>query len=290
MQMTTTTFDDRRTTTSSGALVMVAAADDEMRRLLRGALEQDGHRVSEARRGAQLFDALWRLRLEGRRPDAVVIDEHLCGPSGLDVVATIRQWGWSVPVTLLTALADIHGGDLDARVVSLPEPLDGPSLRAFVRHLVPPTGDPATGLDEEAVDDSMPGRADAPRGARILVAEDDREMARVIARALERDGHEVVRLSDGAALIATLRAGPGETSGFDLLVSDVRMPGATGIDAVRELRRMGSALPVVLITAFCDEDTLTEATSVGVVAVFSKPFDVDDLRTAVHYFRKRTTG
>ncbi len=59
------------------------------------------------------------------------------------------------------------------------------------------------------------------------------------------------------------------------------MPGWNGLAVLQHLRREDWAMPFIVITAFGDEDTHQEASRLGAAAVFDKPFDVDDLRTAV---------
>jgi len=66
----------------------------------------------------------------------------------------------------------------------------------------------------------------------------------------------------------------------DLIVSDVRMPGWSGLDLLRFLRHRRSAIPVVLITAFGDRDTHERAARLG-AAVLDKPFALADLRRAI---------
>jgi DNA-binding response OmpR family regulator len=117
----------------------------------------------------------------------------------------------------------------------------------------------------------------------VLLAEDDAEMRRVVAEALRADSVDVVELSDGGRLlvdIATrLKAGRGDDS-IDLIVSDIRMPICTGLQILAALRDAHWHTPVILMTAFGDEATRKHAESLQAV-LFDKPFDIDDLRTAV---------
>lgn len=120
------------------------------------------------------------------------------------------------------------------------------------------------------------------RPPRIVLAEDDPELRRLIGSVLRRDGYDVLELVDGAQLLEYLvRQSDRNADAPDLIVSDIRMPGCTGLDVLAGVRRRDWATPVVLITAFGDRDTHEEAERLGAVAVFDKPFDLDDLRTAV---------
>lgn len=121
-------------------------------------------------------------------------------------------------------------------------------------------------------------------GLRVLVAEDDTEMRRLIVESLVRDGAEVSEAASGLSLLDRLRRLVAQEDLPHLLITDVRMPGLTGLQVLAMMRERGLKVPVILITAFGDEDIHNEAASLGALAVFDKPFDVDDLRTAVIHF------
>lgn len=119
---------------------------------------------------------------------------------------------------------------------------------------------------------------------RILLAEDDEEMRRMLAEWLRRDGYLVSEARDGVELTericeALFREGRAVP---DVLITDLRMPGRDGLDVVSLLRGADSMIPVILITAFGDEETHRRAARLGADAVFDKPVDLDELRAAVH--------
>lgn len=120
--------------------------------------------------------------------------------------------------------------------------------------------------------------------ARLLLAEDDVELRSLIASSLREDGFEVVEVADGNALVdrlADAMAADGSLDGFDVVVSDIRMPGFSALEVMTGMRRMLFRTPVVLITAFGDAKTHERALRLGAARVFDKPFDVDELRAAV---------
>ena len=91
---------------------------------------------------------------------------------------------------------------------------------------------------------------------RVLVAEDDDAMRALMVERLRRDGYELAEVATGSELLALLAqesvsGRPG--SAFDLIVTDVRMPGRNGLDAIAFLRRAGSTTPVIAVTAFPDD-------------------------------------
>jgi DNA-binding response OmpR family regulator len=115
---------------------------------------------------------------------------------------------------------------------------------------------------------------------RILLAEDDRELRDMLANVLAHDGHQVVAVPDGRELLKVL-ARPGLDSVFDLIVSDDRMPGWTGMQILSGMRSLEDRPPLILITAFADEPLRARATMLGAAAVLDKPFDFDDFRAVV---------
>lgn len=126
------------------------------------------------------------------------------------------------------------------------------------------------------------GRSPGASGLTILLAEDDEAMRRFLYDELSADGNVVVTACDGIEVLETL----GGVSKLpflppDVMVMDVRMPGYSGLHVLAALRSAQWSTPVILITAFGDERVHEEGTRLGAVAVFDKPLDIDDLRTAL---------
>jgi len=124
---------------------------------------------------------------------------------------------------------------------------------------------------------------------RILVAEDDADMRRLVVDALHKDGYDVISVSDGGRLLVTLAHEFVDKDGTeltDLLVSDVRMPTCTGMQILEQIRTAHWRIPVILMTAFGDAATREHARALGAL-LFDKPFDLDDLRTAVASLLRR---
>jgi len=115
---------------------------------------------------------------------------------------------------------------------------------------------------------------------RVLLVEDHLEMRRLLASVLRADGHVVVEASDGLEALNPLLGRPGDPE-IDLVVTDVRMPGCTGLDLLAFVRLEKPLMPVVLITGFGDIATHTEARRLGATAIFDKPFDLYAFRDLV---------
>ena len=112
---------------------------------------------------------------------------------------------------------------------------------------------------------------------RIIVAEDDREMRRLIAGTLIRDGHVVEEAPDGPKLlILVIEADPP----VDLVISDHRMPVSSGLQVLKGLRDAGWSLPFILLSAFGDEHLRSEAARLDAIFL-AKPFELEALRIIV---------
>jgi DNA-binding response OmpR family regulator len=120
----------------------------------------------------------------------------------------------------------------------------------------------------------------------ILLAEDDKEMRAMLAFALRKDGYEVTECSNGVDLFTRLdllflskKMGQKDVA---LIISDIRMPGLTGMEVLEDTSKKEGFPPMILITAFGDEKTHALADELGVAAMFDKPFDMDDLLAKIH--------
>jgi len=104
--------------------------------------------------------------------------------------------------------------------------------------------------------------------ANILIADDDAHIARVMSIWLTRHGHTALVVSNGRQALDLLRTRP-----VDLVITDINMPELDGLSFIRELRRrLGDALPVLVLSARCDQEEMIAALSSYGVAVYPKPF------------------
>ena len=122
------------------------------------------------------------------------------------------------------------------------------------------------------------------RAPRILLIEDDDDLRGALALALTGDGHEVLEARTGRdALegIAGAMALEQNPCPPDAIVTDVGLPGVSGLTIVSGLRALGWRTPVIVITGQEPTKTRAAAERAGADFVLTKPFDIDDLRTAV---------
>ncbi len=121
------------------------------------------------------------------------------------------------------------------------------------------------------------------RGVRIFLGEDDREMRDLMAMVLRHHGYDVVEASNGLDLLREIHShAPRNANGLrELVVTDVRMPGASGLDVLAWLRHSRPNLPVIIVTGFSDAELRSRARSLGAVAVIDKPFSLVALQAMI---------
>ena len=131
---------------------------------------------------------------------------------------------------------------------------------------------------------SWPEAASQTGVGRVLVADDDEEMRALLATALRDEGYNVVEASDGLELLDRLEFA-GEDGDwvplYDVVVSDVRMPGVTGLEVLEGMRQVDWSTGVVLISAFADQQVHDDARRLGAMAVLAKPFALQDFLDAI---------
>ncbi len=123
----------------------------------------------------------------------------------------------------------------------------------------------------------------APRTRRVLVAEDDPDMRRLLAAVLRKDGYVVVETRDGTEIIDRLESSMSDErcESFGAIISDINMPGLTGLDVLAAMRCANWDTPVILITAYGDDAARVEAEGLGAAAFLEKPVNPEELRTVV---------
>lgn len=119
-------------------------------------------------------------------------------------------------------------------------------------------------------------------GKRILLIDDEDLVLRSVEKLMKRSGYEVVVCKNGEEALTKFQ----ETT-FDLIISDIRMPGINGVETLKKLRDRSNQQKrkhpkEILITGFAEEGTNEEAELLGVSEYLYKPFDVRDFMSAVN--------
>jgi two-component system, NtrC family, response regulator AtoC len=110
---------------------------------------------------------------------------------------------------------------------------------------------------------------------RILVADDEPNLRRVLGAILTRDGYEVLQAADGAEALELA------DSGVDVVITDLRMPRVDGMEVLRRLVVDHADVPVIMITAHGSVDSAVEAVKLGAFDYVEKPFEQDHIRQIV---------
>jgi|GEM_PF-2249233 len=121
----------------------------------------------------------------------------------------------------------------------------------------------------------------SPSRPRLVLAEDDDQIRWSLAAMLEDDGYDVVSLPSGNAVLEHLGAAVLKETGAvlpDVIVTDVRMPGLNGIRLLEGVRANGWDIPVVLISAFGDDEMRRQANQLKATAFLDKPLDLEELQ------------
>src|SRR6267143_5004998 len=115
--------------------------------------------------------------------------------------------------------------------------------------------------------------------ARILVIDDQEPIRRVVRRALEQDGHEVFDASDGELGMEIL-----ESQSFEVVVTDIFMPGQDGIVTLRQIRKRFPAVKVIVISGGDSTgilDMRQDAELLGAISSLQKPFNAGEIMDLV---------
>jgi two-component system CheB/CheR fusion protein len=240
--------------------ILVVEDDPEVRDLLEVSLSAEGHQVVTANDGVEVLDLLDRGALQ---PGLVISDFNLPnGMDGLGVASRLRdRLRRSVPVIILTG--DISTKTLRDIAVQKCEHLNKPAslkeLVAAIERVVPTA--------------AFPGNAAAARiGAAaamvpvIYVVDDDSDVRQAIRGMLEHDGRLVEDFEDGESFLDAYR--PGRNA---CLLIDANLPGMSGLDLLRRLKKVGSPLPAVMITGQSDVPMAVEVMKAGASDFLEKP-------------------
>ncbi len=122
----------------------------------------------------------------------------------------------------------------------------------------------------------MTAPARRPRGARVLVIDDDPGLAEVIELLLNREGYAAERAGTLKAGLDRIRAVE-----VDLVITDLKLPDGTGLDAIRAIRAGHTELPIIMITSYSSMESAIAALRAGAVDYIIKPFDNDEFLHAV---------
>jgi len=112
---------------------------------------------------------------------------------------------------------------------------------------------------------------------KLLIVDDQSGIRVLLMEVFNGDGYDTYQAANGVqALEMVQRVKP------DLVLLDMKIPGMDGLEILQRMKKMNPEIKVIMMTAYGELDMLNEATELGVLKHFAKPFDIDELRAAVN--------
>jgi two-component system response regulator PilR (NtrC family) len=123
----------------------------------------------------------------------------------------------------------------------------------------------------------MPAPAPRPSSRkRILVIDDELDILEVMDGLLTSAGYEVATAESGAAAIERAKQAV-----FDLAITDLRMPGLSGVDTIAALKGLNPRLPVIVVSGYISDESARSCRQQGAARIVAKPISIDELLHAV---------
>jgi two-component system CheB/CheR fusion protein len=252
--------------------ILLIEDDPDIAELLDMFLMGEGHRLTTSRDGVE---ALAHIEHAALQPDLILSDYNLpSGPSGLQLAGQVRRLlHRDVPVIILSG--DISTETLrevtQENCLHIGKPVKLSALSEAIQKLLsasPSMPRPANGSTPVAAGD----------GTRpiVFIVDDDENVRNALRSALLEDGRIAEAYNDGEAFLQAYR--PGKAG---CLLVDASLPGMSGLDLLRHLRRAGDALPSVMITGNSDVPMAVQAMKAGADDFVAKPIGYQELLNAI---------
>jgi len=132
-------------------------------------------------------------------------------------------------------------------------------------------------FDKDQIDDWLRQKSTSKK--RILVIDDEETIRHLFRETLEAGNYHVITAADGAEALELVRSWS-----FDLIFTDLKMPGMNGAETFRQIRRINPSVPVVIITGYPTSDLMDQALEHGPIGVMKKPFNGLDIERFVDSF------
>jgi CheY-like chemotaxis protein len=230
--------------------LLLAEDQPEVRRLASLILKSHGYQVLEASCGPEAL----ALSLQHAGPiDLLVTDVIMPGMTGRELATRLREVRPEIKVLYVSGYsADIIGraGELNPGIDYLPKPYTAAQLALKVREVLGPS----------------------KCAGRILVLDDDDAVRRLLHETLTDAGYQVLSARDGREGMRLVAEQP-----FDLVVTDLIMPGQEGIETIGNLHRDFPSIRIVAMSGAMDSGYLKTAERLGAHAALRKPIDSQDL-------------
>lgn len=121
---------------------------------------------------------------------------------------------------------------------------------------------------------------------KVLIVDDQNGIRVLLMEVFGNEGYEVFQAPNGKIALEIVK-----NHSPDLMLLDMKIPGMDGLDILKHVKKMDPLIKVIMMTAYGELDLIKEATDHGALMHFTKPFDIDELRTAVNsQLQKGSTG
>lgn len=227
----------------------------------------DGHGAIAVSLESDGDEVLLRVRDDGCGMDAATA-AHVFEPFHTTKRA---RTGFGLGLTTVADIVEAHEGRCEVE--------SAPGEGALFTVTLPRASPPPHPLDVATLDHLPPGAPPSTAGIHVAIVDDEPVLRRSLARVFRRAGFALATLERGEELLA-LFAEPG-ASIPDALVLDLDLPGITGEETLRRLRRSGIEIPVVCISGHHDPSRQENVRALGAAAFLAKPFDPAALMAAV---------
>ena len=117
---------------------------------------------------------------------------------------------------------------------------------------------------------------------RILLAEDEEQLARVLKMAMEQSGYQVDAVENGQAAVEL-----SQKNAYDAIILDIMMPIKNGIEALKEIRARGDRTYIMMLTAMAEEDDRVNGLDSGADDYLTKPFSLKELLARLRSLERR---
>lgn len=120
---------------------------------------------------------------------------------------------------------------------------------------------------------------------KILLVEDEKNLALFIEKGLQQAGHSVEKSNDGSKGMEMAAS-----DSFDLILLDLMLPGINGFDLLKNLRSFGIKTPVIIISALSNTENVVKGLDLGAIDYIKKPFDWDELLARIRVVQKKNSN
>ncbi|WP_438434052.1 response regulator [Gorillibacterium sp. sgz500922] len=118
---------------------------------------------------------------------------------------------------------------------------------------------------------------------KLLIVDDQNGIRVLLVEVFSSEGYQTFQAANGKlALEIVKKESP------DLVLLDMKIPGMDGLDILKHIKEIDPTMKVIMMTAYGELDMIKEATDLGALMHFTKPFDIDEMRKAVHHYLRNT--